>query len=156
MTKASYWLMKSEPNVYGIEHLKNERTTLWDGIRNYQARNFMRQMKAGDQAFFYHSNCKPPGIVGLMEVIEIGLIDPTQFDSDSKYYDPASKQESPRWDCVRLTYRGQFEKIMTLDDLRESYDAEQLAVVRRGNRLSILPVDTEIAMNLLERLGSLE
>ena len=156
MTKASYWLMKSEPNVYGIEHLKSERTTLWDGIRNYQARNFMRQMKAGDQAFFYHSNCKPPGIVGLMEVIEIGLIDPTQFDSDSKYYDPASKQESPRWDCVRLTYRGQFEKIMTLNDLRESYDAEQLAVVRRGNRLSILPVDTEIAMNLLERLGSLK
>ena len=156
MTKASYWLMKSEPNVYGIEHLKNERTTLWDGIRNYQARNFMRQMKAGDQAFFYHSNCKPPGIVGLMEVIEIGLIAPTQFDSDSKYYDPASKQESPRWDCVRLTYRGQFEKIMTLNDLRESYDAEQLAVVRRGNRLSILPVDTEIAMNLLERLGSLK
>ena len=156
MTKASYWLMKSEPNVYGIEHLKIERTTLWDGIRNYQARNFMRKMKAGDQAFFYHSNCKPPGIVGLMEVIEIGLIDPTQFDSDSKYYDPASKQESPRWDCVRLTYRGQFEKIMTLNDLRESYDAEQLAVVRRGNRLSILPVDTEIAMNLLERLGSLK
>ena len=156
MTDTSYWLMKSEPNVYGIEHLKEEKVTLWDGIRNYQARNFMRKMKVGDQAFFYHSNCKPPGIVGLMEVTETGLVDPTQFDASSNYHDPASKQEAPRWDCVKLAYRGQFSDMLTLDDLRESYQADQLTVVRRGNRLSILPVDTEIAMDLLKRLGPLQ
>ena len=88
MTDISYWLMKSEPDVYGIEHLRKEKSTLWDGIRNYQARNFMRTMNVGDQAFFYHSNCKPPGIIGLMEVTETGLVDPTQFDylfSKSRY-----------------------------------------------------------------------
>jgi predicted RNA-binding protein with PUA-like domain len=113
-------------------------------------------MKVGDQAFFYHSNCKPPGIVGLMEVTETGLVDPTQFDVNSKYHDPASKQDSPRWDCVKLAYRGQFSDMLTLEDLRESYQADQLTVVRRGNRLSILPVDTEIAMDLLKRLGPLQ
>ena len=156
MTDTSYWRMKSEPNVYGIEHLKEEKVTLWDGIRNYQARNFMRKMKVGDQAFFYHSNCKPPGIIGLMEVTETGLVDPTQFDINSKYHDPASKQDSPRWDCVKLAYRGQFSDMLTLDDLRESYQADQLTVVRRGNRLSILPVDTKIALDLLKRLGPLQ
>ena len=96
-----WWLMKSEPDVYGIDHLKAEETTLWDGIRNYQARNFMRTMAVGDRAFFYHSNAKPPGIVGLMEVVETGITDPSQFDPDNKYFDPKSKPEAPRWDCVR-------------------------------------------------------
>ena len=148
--------MKSEPDVYGIDHLQQEHTTLWDGIRNYQARNFMRTMAVGDQAFFYHSNCKPPGIVGLMEVIETGLVDPTQFDPSSKYHDPASKPDTPRWDCVRLTYKGRFQSLLSLDVLRESYQPEELAVVRRGNRLSILPVDEPIAHDLLKRLGPLQ
>ncbi|QNG28181.1 EVE domain-containing protein [Synechococcus sp. HK01-R] len=147
--------MKSEPDVYGIQDLARERETLWDGIRNYQARNFMRSMNIGDQAFFYHSNCKPPGIVGLMEVVETGLTDPTQFDPSSKYYDPASKQESPRWDCVRLRYVGVFAELLSLDALRETYNEEQLTVVRRGNRLSILPVADPIATDLLSRLGTL-
>ena len=146
--------MKSEPDVYGIHHLEEEKTTLWDGIRNYQARNFMRTMTVGDQAFFYHSNCKPPGIIGLMEVVETGLVDPTQFDPSSKYHDPASKREAPRWDCVRLAYRGRFRELLSLEDLRQSYEPDELAVVRRGNRLSILPVDERIARDLLERLGS--
>ena len=148
--------MKSEPDVYGIDHLQQEQTTLWDGIRNYQARNFMRVMRVGDQAFFYHSNCKPPGIVGLMEVIETGLVDPTQFDPSSKYHDPASKPEAPRWDCVRLAYRGRFQTQLSLEQLRESYEPDELAVVRRGNRLSILPVDERIAQDLLDRLGPLQ
>ena len=147
--------MKSEPDVYGIDHLQKEQTTLWDGIRNYQARNFMRTMAVGDQAFFYHSNCKPPGIVGLMDVVETGLVDPTQFDPSSKYHDAASKPESPRWDCVRLAYRGRFQTMLSLEDLRQAYEPDQLAVVRRGNRLSILPVDETIARDLLERLGEL-
>ena len=155
MTLLAYWLMKSEPDVYGIQDLARERETLWDGIRNYQARNFMRSMNIGDQAFFYHSNCKPPGIVGLMEVVETGLTDPTQFDPSSKYYDPASKQEAPRWDCVRLRYLGVFAELLSLDALRETYNEEQLTVVRRGNRLSILPVADPIATDLLSRLGTL-
>jgi predicted RNA-binding protein with PUA-like domain len=151
----AHWLMKSEPDVYGIDHLQQEGTTLWDGIRNYQARNFMRSMAIGDRAFFYHSNAKPPGIVGLMEVIETGLTDPSQFDPASKYFDPKSKAEAPRWDCVRLRYVGRFAELLSLDQLREQFSVEELPVVRQGNRLSILPVPEASATRLLELLGSL-
>jgi predicted RNA-binding protein with PUA-like domain len=145
----AFWLMKSEPDVYGIDHLQRDGTTLWDGIRNYQARNFMRSMAVGDQAFFYHSNAKPPGIVGLMEVIETGLTDPSQFDPNSKYHDPRSKQEAPRWDCVRLRYLRHFPTLISLDLLRQRFTVEQLPVVRQGNRLSILPVSEVSAAALL-------
>ncbi len=144
--------MKSEPDVYGIDHLQREQTTLWDGIRNYQARNFMRSMAVGDQAFFYHSNAKPPGIVGLMEVIETGLTDPSQFDPENKYFDPRSKPEAPRWDCVRLRYVRHFPELLSLEELREMFSVEELAVVRQGNRLSILPVPEASASRLLQRL----
>ncbi len=100
MTKENFWLMKSEPDAYSIDTLKKDGVTLWDGIRNYQARNFMRRMSLGDKVFFYHSNCKPPGIIGFMEVIDLNIVDPTQFQKESKYYDPKSSQEEPRWDCV--------------------------------------------------------
>lgn len=149
----TWWLMKSEPDVYGIQHLEQEGSTLWDGIRNYQARNFMRTMQPGDLAFFYHSNTKPPGIVGLMEVLETGLTDPSQFDPTSNYHDPASKPEAPRWDCVRMGYRQRFRRLLSLDDLRQHFDAETLPVLRRGNRLSILPVSEQSARRLLELLG---
>ena len=148
----AYWLMKSEPDVYGIDHLQREQTTLWDGIRNYQARNFMRSMAVGDQAFFYHSNAKPPGIVGLMEVIETGITDPSQFDPTNKYYDSRSKPEAPRWDCVRLRYRCHFRELLSLEELRGMFSVEELGVVRQGNRLSILPVPEETAGRLLQRL----
>ena len=147
--------MKSEPDAYGIGDLRREGTTLWDGIRNYQARNFMRSMKVGDQAFFYHSNCKPPGIIGLMEVMETGLVDPTQFDPTAKYYDPKSNSEKPRWDCARLRFLGEFDALLSLDQLRELYSEEQLPVIKRGNRLSILPVPNDTANDLLARLGQL-
>lgn len=145
--------MKSEPDVYGIHHLEQEGSTLWDGIRNYQARNFMRSMAVGDLAFFYHSNTKPPGIVGLMEVLETGLVDPSQFDPASKYHDPASSAAAPRWDCVRLGYRRTFAQPLSLDQLRDHFDAESLPVLRRGNRLSILPVSETSAARLLKLLG---
>lgn len=148
-----HWLMKSEPGVYGIDRLASEGTTLWDGIRNYQARNFMRSMQVGDLAFFYHSNASPPGIVGLMEVIETGLTDPSQFEPTSPYFDPASKPEAPRWDCVRLRYRRTFARLLSLEELRQEFSPEQLAVVRRGNRLSILPVETEAALRLYSLVG---
>jgi predicted RNA-binding protein with PUA-like domain len=149
----AYWLMKSEPDVYGIGHLQQDGTTLWDGIRNYQARNFMRSMHIGDRAFFYHSNATPPGIVGLMEVVETGLTDPSQFDPANKYFDPKSKPEAPRWDCVRLRYVGTFQALLSLDALREQFSVEELPVVRKGNRLSILPVPEASATRLLELLG---
>ena len=117
--------------------------------------NFMREMKIGDQVFFYHSNCKPPGIVGLMEVIETGLVDPTQFDPKAKYYDPKSSPDKPRWDCVRLHYLGRFRELLSLESLRDKYSAEQLPVLRKGNRLSILPIPKSTANDLLQWLGPL-
>ncbi len=144
--------MKSEPNVYGINHLQNEKETIWDGIRNYQARNFMRSMKKGDKAFFYHSNCKPPGIVGLMEVIETKVIDPTQFDKESKYFDPKSSIESPRWDCVKLKYLNTFLYKLTLHEMKSKFTDEELLILRKGNRLSIIPIKGEAATKLLNLL----
>ena len=148
----NYWLMKSEPDVYSIDDLQKEEVTLWEGIRNYQARNFMRSMKIGDQAFFYHSNTKPPGIVGLMEIIETNIIDPFQFDQSSKYFDKKSKQENPRWDCVKTKYVCKFKNILTLKELSENYTSDELTLVRKGNRLSIMPINKNIALELLERL----
>ena len=148
----NYWLMKSEPSAYSIQDLKAEKETLWDGIRNYQARNFMRSMKIGDQAFFYHSNTKPPGIVGLMEIIETNLIDPFQFDASSNYYDKKSNKNNPRWDCVKTKFICEFEDMITLKDLSETYTAEELTLVRKGNRLSIMPIKQDIAMELLIKL----
>ena len=150
----AHWLMKSEPDVYGIDHLAQEGSTLWDGIRNYQARNFMRSMAVGDQAFFYHSNTKPPGIIGLMEVIETGITDPSQFEHTSPYFDPSSSSEAPRWDCVRLRYLRRFKYLLSLDAMRENFSTEELTVVRRGNRLSILPVPAATAQRLFGLLES--
>lgn len=145
----AYWLMKSEPNVYSIEDLKRDRTDIWDGVRNYQARNFLTSMMVGDKAFFYHSNTKPPGIVGLMEVIETNVVDPTQFDSASKYYDPKSSKDEPRWYTVIVGYLETFEASVSLDKLRETFPPDDLWVVRRGNRLSVMPVADAIAEKLL-------
>ncbi len=151
----SYWLIKSEPNVYGIKHLKDEGTTLWDGIRNYQARNFMRQMNIGDKAFFYHSNCNPPGIVGLAKIVRIGIIDPTQFNTQSKYFDPKSSIQKPRWDCAEVQYLGEFNNFLSLGHLRENFNEEELPLLRKGNRLSILPITNKIATSLITMLGDL-
>ena len=152
MTEINYWLMKSEPDAYSIDDLRNDGVTLWDGIRNYQARNFMRNMKIGEKVFFYHSNCKPPGIVGLMEVIDLKIVDPTQFDKDSKYFDPKSEHENPRWDCVKVKYISKSKNTLTLPELKILFSADDLLVVKKGNRLSILPVRNDIAKILLEKI----
>ena len=152
MTEENFWLMKSEPDAYSIDNLKNDGVTLWDGIRNYQARNFMRKMNRGDKAFFYHSNCKPPGIVGLMEVIDLNIIDPTQFDKSSNYYDSKSKPENPRWDCVKVKFVSKSKKNLSLPELKIKFSEDELLVVKKGNRLSILPVRTDIAKLLLEKI----
>jgi predicted RNA-binding protein with PUA-like domain len=145
----SYWLMKSEPDVFGIEQLQREQTTLWDGVRNYQARNFLKSMQVGDRAFFYHSNTKPPGIVGLMEITESMVVDPSQFE-DGEYFDVKSTLEQPRWHTVRVKYIQTFDRALHLSELREAFTAEELLVVKQGNRLSVLPVLDEVADRILQ------
>ena len=152
MTEPNYWLMKSEPEAYSIDTLKKDRVTLWDGIRNYQARNFMREMDIGDKVFFYHSNCKPPGIVGLMEVIDLNIVDPTQFQKESAYYDPKSKPENPRWDCVKVKYLFKANKFLSLPELKILFNEEELLLVKKGNRLSIIPIELRIAKIILEKI----
>lgn len=146
----NYWLMKSEPEVYGITDLAREKETVWDGVRNYQARNFLREMKAGDLAFFYHSNTVPPGIAGLMRIEQAGIIDPTQFDAKSKYYDSKSTPEQPRWQTVRVTFVQEFPNLIPLEILRQTFSPDELWVVRQGNRLSVMPVIEATAKKILD------
>ena len=153
MTDINWWLMKSEPDAYSIDDLQKDQITLWDGIRNYQARNFMRKMNIGDKVFFYHSNCKPPGIVGLMEVIDKNLVDPTQFDQNSKYFDPKSFKSRPRWDCVKVKFIFKSKKFISLEELKMQFNGEDLLVVKKGNRLSITPVKANSAQLLLNQLN---
>jgi predicted RNA-binding protein with PUA-like domain len=144
----AYWLMKSEPDVFGIDHLTAcpQQTEHWDGVRNYQARNMMRdEMKVGDQIFFYHSNCDEPGIVGTMEVVKEGYPDHTAFHSEQQYYDPKSDPENPRWFMVDVRYRRHLRRNIPLKELKRYADGplEGMPLVRKGNRLSIMPVTQE-------------
>jgi predicted RNA-binding protein with PUA-like domain len=148
----AYWLMKSEPSTYSIEDLQREQVTIWDGVRNYQARNFLQQMQVGDLAFFYHSNCQTPGIVGLMEITEANVIDPTQFNSDSNYFDPKSPPENPRWHTVKVKLKQAFNYTISLTLLKQKFTAEDLLVVKKGNRLSVLPVPEQTALRILTTL----
>ena len=137
------WLMKSEPDVFGVDHLAAEpkKTAAWWGVRNYQARNFMRDdMKLGDQAFFYHSSCPEPGIAGIMRVSRLAYPDSTQFDPKSEYYDPAATREKPRWVNVDVTLIKK-TKLISLQQLRAYPQLASMRILQRGNRLSITPVD---------------
>lgn len=139
----NYWLMKSEPNAFGIDDLEQmpQQVEHWDGVRNYQARNMMRdQMKIGDQVFFYHSNCEIPGIVGLMEVVRESYPDHTAFDPQSKYFDPQSAPDKPRWFMVDIKYMRHTKRVIPLAELKEQEPLENMPLVRKGNRLSIMPV----------------
>jgi predicted RNA-binding protein with PUA-like domain len=141
----SYWLMKSEPDVFSFDALLSEpdQTTYWEGVRNYQARNMMRdQMKRGDQVFYYHSNCAEPGIVGIAEVVREGYPDHTAFEPTARYFDPKSKADAPRWYMVDLKAVRPLRRVITLAELREHAEPlEGFALLRKGNRLSVLPVD---------------
>ena len=139
------WLMKSEPDVFGIEHLASrpEQTEPWDGVRNYQARNMMRdEMRVGDEVFFYHSNCDEPGIVGIMEIVKEGYPDHTAFDPDAKYYDPKSDPDNPRWYMVDVRYKRHLRRNVSLRELKALEDPrlKDLPLLRKGNRLSIMPL----------------
>lgn len=147
----NYWLMKCEPCAYSIDDLQKEKIAFWEGVRNYQARNFMRdQMKKGDLAFFYHSNAKPSGIVGLMEIQKEGYPDHTARDPGSKYYDAKSSKEKPIWFMVDVKFIKKFEKVISLNDLRSTENIEDMMVLRKGSRLSIQPV-TENEFNQIMR-----
>ena len=136
-----FWLIKSEPSTYGIDHIAKDKKTSWGGVRNYQARNFMRdQMQVGDKAFFYHSNCEEPGITGIVEVSAAAHPDETQFDKKSPYYDAKSKREEPRWLNVEFKFVKK-TPLVSLAELRKHKKLEKMRLLQPGNRLSITPVD---------------
>jgi predicted RNA-binding protein with PUA-like domain len=136
-----YWLIKSEPDAYSIDDLARDGSTPWTGVRNYQARNFMRdQMRPGDRAFFYHSNCEEPGIVGIAEVNKNAYLDATQFDRKSKYFDASAKPDNPRWLHVDFRFVKKTRSV-TLTELRKHKALANMRILARGNRLSITPVD---------------
>lgn len=137
-----YWIMKSEPDTYSIDDLKSFNIDHWDGIRNYQVRNFFRDtMQVGDQAFFYHSNCKEPGIVGLMEIASEAYPDHTAFIKGEKYFDAKSDPDQPRWLMVDVKYQRHLKRKITLGDLRNQKSLESMRLLQRGNRLSVIPLE---------------
>ena len=133
--------MKSEPGTYSIDDLKKDGTTLWTGVRNYQARNFMTQMmKVGDQVLFYHSSAEPPGVAGLAQISKAAIPDPSQFDKKSDSYDPKATKEKPIWFCVEVKFISKFPEIISLDQLRSDKKLASMLVLKKGQRLSIQPV----------------
>jgi predicted RNA-binding protein with PUA-like domain len=141
-----YWLVKSEPDEFSIDDLYKapKRTEHWDGVRNYQARNFMRDgMKKGDEVFFYHSNCDTPGIVGIAKVAREAYPDHTAFDPDDPHYDPKSDPDDPRWLMVDVKYVRKLKRTIPLSELKENPKLENMALVRKGNRLSVMPVSEQ-------------
>ncbi|MDO5091370.1 MAG: EVE domain-containing protein [Cardiobacteriaceae bacterium] len=150
-----YWLMKSEPDVFSLEDLRARpgQTEPWDGVRNYQARNFMREMQVGDRVFFYHSNASPPGIAGMAEIAGAARPDPTQFDPQSKYFDAKSTAEKPRWDLVDVRFVRAFPALIPLETLKNMAELAEMPLVRKGSRLSVMPVAAEhwqIIMELVD------
>ena len=139
----NYWLMKSEPDIFSIDDLKNrpKQTEPWEGVRNYQARNILRDdMKKGDLAFFYYSSCEVPGIVGIIEIAKEGYPDPTAFIPKHRYYDPKSKRDNPVWYLVDVKFKRKLKRIITLTELRDKKPLKNMNLLQRGNRLSVMPV----------------
>jgi predicted RNA-binding protein with PUA-like domain len=139
----NYWLMKSEPESYGIDHLKADKKTAWTGIRNFQARNYMREMRPGDQVLFYHSSCPVPGVYGIAEVASIPYPDPTQFDPKSNYYDKRATKEKPIWDLVDIKFVKKLKEPVTLTQIRANPKLKAMMILQSGSRLSVTPVAEE-------------
>ncbi|WP_227430641.1 EVE domain-containing protein [Psychrobacter sp. I-STPA6b] len=138
----NYWLMKSEPSSFSIDDLQQVDFEPWDGVRNYQARNFMRDdMKVGDKAFFYHSNAKKIGIAGVMSIVKAGYPDPTQFNPEcGYYYDPKSSEENPRWYLVDVCFEQAFHDILPLSEIKKLPELDDCPLTQKGNRLSVMPL----------------
>lgn len=148
-----YWLMKSEPEVYGLDDLERDGRTHWDGVRNFKARNLMKSMAVGDGVFFYHSNAKPPGIAGVARVCRTAYPDFTQFDSESHYHDPRATAEKPWWYMVDIEFVARFAEELALPFLREQKDLDGMALLKRGQRLSVQPVTPGEWRRILELAG---
>lgn len=145
-TKATtqYWLLKSEPGSYSIDDLKRDRVTTWDGVRNYQARNFMRDdMQSGDLFLFYHSSAEPSGIVGVGKIVSRGLPDLSALDKKSKYYDPKATKDNPIWNTIKVRFIKKFKTIISLEELKKNPKLKKMLVIQRGQRLSVQPVTKE-------------
>ena len=139
-----YWLLKTEPDVFSFEDLKKRRgqTEPWNGVRNYQVRNFMRdEMKPGDLGFFYHSSCPQPGIAGIVRIVSEAYPDPTQFDPKSEYFDAGSKKDAPRWLMMDVKWEADLKRFVSLEEMKADPNLADMVVLRRGNRLSIMPVE---------------
>ena len=150
----NYWLLKTEPNVYSIDDLAEAGKDMWDGIRNYQARNIIRDdMKIGDKVFIYHSRVQPVGLVGEAEVVSEPYPDPTQFNPDEKYFDPKASPDNPRWFVVEVGFKKKYGDVLTLADLKKMSDLEDMMVVKKGARLSVQPVG-EKEWNFIQTLVS--
>lgn len=153
--KRRYWLMKSEPDVYSIDDLERDGEAEWEGVRNYQARNFLRDdMAEGDLVLFYHSNAKPPGVAGVARVCRAGYPDPTQFDPRSDYHDPKSKKDAPRWYRVDVEHVETFSELLPLDALKEAKALADMKVVQKGQRLSVQPVERKHFQRVLKMAGA--
>jgi predicted RNA-binding protein with PUA-like domain len=143
---SQYWLMKSEPNAFNIDDLAAapKRTTFWDGVRNYQVRNMLRDtMQPGDLAFFYYSNAKPPGIIGIMEIVSKGYADATAFDPNDPHYDPKSNPLTPQWYGVEVRLQQKFKRLISLEELKQHPALKNMLLLRKGSRLSITPVTAQ-------------
>ena len=146
-----YWLMKTEPDVFSIDDLKSQKTTPWEGVRNYQARNFMRdEMKKGDMVLIYHSNAKPPGVAGIGVVSKEAFPDHFSWDKKSKYFDPKSTKENPRWVMVEVKFKKKFKELISLSEIKETKDLEDMLILKKGNRLSITPVEKKHFDRIIE------
>jgi len=150
-----YWLLKSEPSTFSFDDLckSPNQTTCWEGVRNYQARNWMREMKAGDEAVFYHSNADPPAAVGTAVIVREAYPDPFQFDAKSRYHDPKSNPESPRWDAVDVRYGRAFARPVGLPELRQQKALAKMELLRKGSRLSVQPVTAKEWSAILRLAG---
>lgn len=140
----AYWLMKSEPETYSIDHLQRDGVNMWEGCRNFTVRNFLKdQMQIGDRAFFYHSNTPPIGVVGVMEIVSEAYPDPTQFDPKSEYFDASSRPEKPKWYVRDVKFIEKLPRVVTLAELKSAPGLENMAVARKSQRLSITPVSSD-------------
>ncbi len=145
-----YWIMKSEPSTFSIDDLKTKGDAFWDGVRNYQVRNMLqKEMQLGDKAFFYHSSCAAPGIVGFMEIISTATADPTQFDKESLYYDPKSTLSTPRWFGVNVRFLEKYKTPLMLSTIRTLPQLSNLTLLKKGNRLSITEITPQEAKFIL-------
>lgn len=148
----SNWLVKTEPDVYSLADLKREKRTLWDGVRNYQARNYLKEMKPGDMVLFYHSSCEQIGVVGLARVTKVAVPDPLQFEKRSDYYDPDSTKADPRWWSPEIEFVSTFTTVVGLNELRSRRELEKMLVLQRGSRLSVHPV-SDRELEVIVELG---